>query len=681
MTFLKYKEKVFLISFLLLAISNLLYSQKITFDEYNEKYLKCFDVSCTSNQEIDNFYQNNLDSLLSINLKAYDQALINNDTALVFQLGKRILRRLFRKKKEYKGIPDFTIMHTKNMENTEYKVNAFLDIAFCYSFLNLRDKTLYYANEAFHTAEVQNDTTSVLLSAAYLLFSYHEIKNIEKVKSFTNKIIVKYEPENTVDKTLLTNYWFVYRFKMLLVVDSPVYPLERKRFLDKYKSKIEPLVEMDIQIMDEYHKISIGEVQSIYNLLALNEEVVNSGYPYGVRQYLQDKCFRAILHSNVNLLPREKWERILNSIETTLTSFNFSSNIGLTELILNKYKELGNVNKELETLRRINEEMIDNNKKIKAYDITLISSQINKYNEKQEELQVSIDKNEGLNKRIKIIMYATILLVVICLVLVAFYSYHIKVQKKLRVLNTGLVKSNQEINLKNNILQQFSHTIAHDFEEPLRSLENTVKLLVGNVLSKDEKEEVITATYGSLKYLKNLIGDFLNYSKSHQIKIHKENKTLEDALDLAKINLRKYNFEIISEKKLPEIKHNQSDFVSIFQNLIKNAIKYCPPDRSPVINISFEEQSDGVKLIVKDNGIGIAEDKLTQIFNPFMRMYPQGVAKGSGLGLTIIKNILDRYNATIVAENNKYIGARFIIFVPYKVENKNLSEQSMALKL
>ena len=100
-----------------------------------------------------------------------------------------------------------------------------------------------------------------------------------------------------------------------------------------------------------------------------------------------------------------------------------------------------------------------------------------------------------------------------------------------------------------------------------------------------------------------------------------------------------------------------------FWNIISNAIKYNKPYGR--IDIDFKDEKDYIKFIIKDTGIGISKDNLQNIFNPFFRedISRSKDINGNGLGLSLVKNILEKINGNILIESEKNLGTEVLLIL------------------
>jgi len=242
-----------------------------------------------------------------------------------------------------------------------------------------------------------------------------------------------------------------------------------------------------------------------------------------------------------------------------------------------------------------------------------------------------------------------------------------------------LVQKNEELELRNHELQQFSWVVSHDLNEPIRKIQIFIKIIKDLYLKTDDKAiDYVNRTIKSAERMQTLITDLLAYSRlSAQVKPEKTdlNEVLQEVLS---------DFDYLIENKNAEIKTNElptvdsipSQMRQVFQNLIGNALKFSGNEQKPLIEITSEiihEKSfdsitspDGnfCRITVKDNGIGFDEIYLDRIFIIFQSLNDRQTYEGTGIGLAIAKKIIEKHNGLITAKSKQGEGASFIIVLP-----------------
>ena len=170
-----------------------------------------------------------------------------------------------------------------------------------------------------------------------------------------------------------------------------------------------------------------------------------------------------------------------------------------------------------------------------------------------------------------------------------------------------------------------------------------------------------------VKRMQEVINDLLEYSRVDRKGSPFQIVDLNKVLQLVEINLqnviRSTNAKIVLEKPLPKAVVDQSQFISLFQNLIENSIKF-RSKKAPEIRISYEEHPDRWVFQVKDNGIGIEKKFFERIFIIFQRLNSRTEYEGTGIGLAICKKIVERHmgNIWLWSEPNK--GTTFFFEFP-----------------
>ncbi|BDU25988.1 MULTISPECIES: response regulator [unclassified Flavobacterium] len=242
-----------------------------------------------------------------------------------------------------------------------------------------------------------------------------------------------------------------------------------------------------------------------------------------------------------------------------------------------------------------------------------------------------------------------------------------------------LVQKNEELELRNHELQQFSWVVSHDLNEPIRKIQIFIKIIKDLYLKTDDKAiDYVNRTIKSAERMQTLITDLLAYSRlSAQVKPEKTdlNEVLQEVLS---------DFDYLIENKNAEIKTNElptvdsipSQMRQVFQNLIGNALKFSGSEQKPVIEITseiiLEKSFDSVtspdgnfcRITVKDNGIGFDEIYLDRIFIIFQSLNDRQTYEGTGIGLAIAKKIIEKHNGLITAKSKQGEGASFIIILP-----------------
>ncbi len=252
-------------------------------------------------------------------------------------------------------------------------------------------------------------------------------------------------------------------------------------------------------------------------------------------------------------------------------------------------------------------------------------------------------------------------------------------EEKVLERTSELVSKNEELELTNHELQQFSWVVSHDLKEPLRKIEVFLKLIKDKYLLDSEKAiDYSDRTISAAERMSKLINDLLVYSRlSSKVAAEKTdlNEVVGEVLSDLDYLSEQTNAEI-SVEELPVVQGVSSQLRQLFQNLIGNSLKFGKEDIPVKIDISCEKiasknfdakiDENGMfwRIHIKDNGIGFDDAYLDKIFVIFQSLNDREKYEGTGIGLAIAKKIVEKHNGIITAKGNLGEGAEFIIILP-----------------
>jgi signal transduction histidine kinase/CheY-like chemotaxis protein len=254
-------------------------------------------------------------------------------------------------------------------------------------------------------------------------------------------------------------------------------------------------------------------------------------------------------------------------------------------------------------------------------------------------------------------------------------------EEELRRLNDALSRKNKE-------LEQVVYISSHDLRSPLvniqgftKELGNSIKELFSIVQNKgvpkdlrkkvmpiieEDIPESMQYILSSIFKMDSLLTGLLNLSRLERaaIKIKKlnMNKLISKVINTFEFHIKKGNAKLeISD--LPPCRGDEIQINQVFSNLIDNALKYLDPNRQLIIKISGYKYMDQSIYCVEDNGIGIAPEHQEKIFDIFQQLDPKE-SHGEGLGLTIVRQIMDKHNGKIWLESEVGKGSKFYVSLP-----------------
>ena len=238
---------------------------------------------------------------------------------------------------------------------------------------------------------------------------------------------------------------------------------------------------------------------------------------------------------------------------------------------------------------------------------------------------------------------------------------------------TETKKTVSELQKVNFELDNFVYHASHDLRSPLRSILGLVNILRIEQ-SEKAKENCVDMIEGSIKRLDNLVQDLLSMSRNNRIndphveinfmnEIHYSFTNFYHVSDARNIDLR------LQVKQVVPFVSDVTRIRIILNNLISNAFKYRSYEREQsFIFINVEVNEKEAVFTIHDNGEGIPKDKLPNIFDMFVRASES--SEGSGLGLYIVKNVIEKLHGNVVLESELNVGTTFVVTIPNTVANE-----------
>ncbi len=224
-----------------------------------------------------------------------------------------------------------------------------------------------------------------------------------------------------------------------------------------------------------------------------------------------------------------------------------------------------------------------------------------------------------------------------------------------------LARSNKE-------LEEFAYIVSHDLQEPLRMVSSYVQLLekrYGDKLDSDAGEFIEFAVDGA-KRMQRLINDLLLYSRVRSTGKPPEpvemERTLKAVCDNLKIAIEECDAQVTHDE-LPVVAADVTQMAQLLQNLVGNAVKFRGKE-PPRVHVSAARDGTMWRFAVRDNGIGIAEKDRKRIFLVFQRLHRRGDYSGTGIGLAVAKQIIERHGGRIRVACEPGAGTTFEFTLP-----------------
>lgn len=226
---------------------------------------------------------------------------------------------------------------------------------------------------------------------------------------------------------------------------------------------------------------------------------------------------------------------------------------------------------------------------------------------------------------------------------------------EVRILNEKLKEAYEELNA-------FSYTISHDLKTPLTSIKSFGQLLKRNASLNEQGQHMVDRIILSAAKMQTMIEEVLRYSmlgmnKSSPNIINMKN-LLEELKEEFLAASDQKNLQIHIDASM-EIYGDQTMVMQVFSNLIGNAIKYSKQSAFPIVHVKCAEINNGIQYSVVDNGIGIKLIEQGKVFDLFARSEEVKEYEGTGVGLSIVKKIMEKHNGKVWIESNPVAGTTF----------------------
>lgn len=213
----------------------------------------------------------------------------------------------------------------------------------------------------------------------------------------------------------------------------------------------------------------------------------------------------------------------------------------------------------------------------------------------------------------------------------------------------------RELERSNRDLEQFAYVASHDLQEPLRKVASFTQLLqkrYGGSLD-DRADQYIEFAVDGAKRMQRLIQDLLSFSRVGRTGVPREDVDLEVVLTAALSELseraKETGAEIVHDP-MPEVHGERALLQQLFVNLVGNSLKFRDPERAPVIRIEVRSMRAHWEISVVDNGIGIDAQYAERVFVIFQRLHPRDEYAGTGIGLSLVKRIVEYHKGRIWIE-------------------------------
>lgn len=254
-------------------------------------------------------------------------------------------------------------------------------------------------------------------------------------------------------------------------------------------------------------------------------------------------------------------------------------------------------------------------------------------------------------------------------------------EKKVEERTAELKTANKALETSNLQLEQYAYIASHDLQEPLRKIITFCHIVDERYLAEgEEARKYMNKIISASERMKTLINDLLEYSRlsiTRQFAETSLRNILQDALSDLELIIREKQ-AVLDIGELPELEVIPDQLRQVFLNIISNALKFSKPGQKPEVKISsffinqksFDAKTDAegsfAKITITDNGIGFDETYTDRIFTMFQRLHGRAEYAGTGMGLAIVKKIIENHNGLLMATSKEGLGSTFSFIIPIK---------------
>ncbi|MBW1825216.1 MAG: GHKL domain-containing protein [Deltaproteobacteria bacterium] len=261
---------------------------------------------------------------------------------------------------------------------------------------------------------------------------------------------------------------------------------------------------------------------------------------------------------------------------------------------------------------------------------------------------------------------------IVTILIVGIIAFYFLIARNNYLLTTSALKDAEEKNKiimekmkqteRLSTLGEFSAYIAHEIKNPLASIKNFTQLLPAEYGDPNFRKEFIELVTREVNRINKIVNGLLDYARPRKVELLKTNipELVDETLSSLNANFDEHHITIKKNyNQIPPIEIDPEQIRQVLLNLILNAVEAMPDGGTIEVTIQEIEREE-VEIKVSDTGCGISDEKLKEIFNPFVTT-KEG---GTGLGLSIVQRIVNEHGGRIEVESKKKRGTQFKLFLP-----------------
>jgi signal transduction histidine kinase len=557
-----------------------------------------------------------------------------------------------------------------------------LAIADIHSQIGNNTKALDYQLDAYRLSDSINDQRLNAIVLNDQARSYILLKDHEKAELNLKKALKTAKMNDLSEIVAETN---------MLFGDLYTHALNHDLALQHYKEAHESFIRLkdDINVA-----VALFKIGHCYFLLDQPEESFSSHLnALAIRNRIKDRKGLAESYNEIGLLciENKEYQRAINNLKLGLSnaeminsntlmqeSFDYlcQSYLGMedyqnAQIFKNKYVGISELIYS-EASERVIQEINNQN------EIAKREQQIKSLKE------ISDRREQQLSASRKFIFTLTLLLTVLAIFaffIIRSYREKRRINQELQRINDKVTKQNVELSELNSTKDKFFSIIGHDLKGPLNSLTSFSQLLINHTasLTEDEIRTIAKDLDKSLKNLYELLENLLGWARSQTGRLEfvpvsfniseviKENIRL---LSKAALN-KKIKIEMMVDESL-EVFADMNSIKTVIRNLLSNAIKFT--NQAGVISIYVDEWKDSVEIGIHDTGVGMSQEVMDKVFDISSKHSSLGTnkEKGTGLGLILCREFVERNNGKLSVESAIGQGSTFKFTLPKKLKSETV---------
>ncbi len=604
--------------------------------------------------------------------------------------------------KYYKMAADLEEKRTE--PNLRHISESYGNYGYCMNELGRSSEAIFWYNKALEAALLNYDSTEIAAQHSNKGISYFLMGNYEKsIENYQKALAIDkaLDTKETIgiDYSVIGNVFATWNkhekakdfFRSALEIAQEVNnPNQISTRLNKLASSCISLQQYDSALIYLNKSLSIAEGLKNDSRLVVILTQIGYAYQKSEKYDLAQEFYTKALHETEQSKDIKSEVLLFTNIaenhlslanyflaeEYCMKSLKKALEIDLAETVLKNYELLktiqyinGNYKKAFEYAQlhsELKDSLFNNESQKKLTEFQVIYETEKKDNEikllSAESLVRDIQIKKAKQRLYFFIVISLLFVLLFCLV---YYQYS---QRK--KINTILAEKNEQLGLLNSTKDKFISIIAHDLKNPFSAFCNISSALYQkkSKLSEIEADQLTSSLYHSSLKLKDMLNSLLDWARlqKDKIEVTKESVLLHDVV----ASSIEFNMDLCKPKNITILNKvdpaifittNKNTLLSVINNVLTNAIKFSNDDQS--VFISSISKNNHVDLIIEDHGIGLSKSEVDLLFRIDVdsRKIGHSKEKGTGMGLILCKELLEKVNGTIRAESELGFGSKFII--------------------